>query len=76
MIDLLKHKDITPEQLKIIKEGLSQALQESLMSRGVRGENGKVIPKYAFMKKRQIKKMVIIRTWEVDGRKIYIRMFR
>ena len=74
-LDILKEHKLTSEQLKIIKAGLAEQLQTGISYRGVRDDNGKPIPKYAFLKKRHIKKikyMKILRT--NDNRMVVIRI--
>lgn len=72
----VKLSDLSPEQYIAIKEGLRQQIEKAMNSRGVKNDRGDVIPKYAFLKKKNIKRVKKIMTLMTnDGRKVYIRIF-
>lgn len=72
-----KYNSFTPEQIYAIKLGLQEQLETSLNYRGVRDDNGRPILKYAFIKRKHIKRIKSIITYNLkDGRKVYIRIFK
>lgn len=74
-MDLINNNQLTPEQIKIIKAGLADQIQAGINYRGVRDSNGKPIPKYAFLKKRHIKKIKYMRVVKCNnGRTVIFRI--
>lgn len=68
--------ELTPDQRIAIKEGLRQQIEVAMNSRGMKNDRGVVIPKYAFLKKKQIKrvkKLMVLTT--AQGKKVYVRIF-
>lgn len=74
-LSILTNSSLTPEQLAIIKKGLCEQLEASLNYRGVRDHNGKPIVKYAFLKKKQIKRIKALKVYITkNGRKVHFRI--
>lgn len=74
-LDLIKNNNLTAEQIKIIKAGLADQIQAGMNYRGVRDDNGKPIPKYAFLKKRHIKKIKYMKIMKTKtGKTVIIRI--
>lgn len=74
-LGLINNNQLTPEQKKIIKAGLAEQIQAGMSYRGVKDNNGKPIPKYAFLKKRHIKKIKYMKISKTnDGRMIVVRV--
>lgn len=72
----IKLSDLSPEQYIAIKEGLRQQIEKAMNSRGVKNDRGDVIPKYAFLKKKNIKRIKkVMALITKDGKKVYIRIF-
>lgn len=75
-ISLLWSKEITPEQRKIIKEGIAERIQTAMNYRGVRDHDGRPVVKYAFLKKKHIKRIKLLKVLKMqDGRNMYVRIF-
>ena len=49
-------------------------LAEAMMSRGVKDGSGKVVSKYAFLKKKQIKKIKYLKQYKVGNTLLTIRI--
>jgi hypothetical protein len=72
----IKLSDLSPEQYIAIKEGLRQQIEKAMNSRGVKTERGDVIPKYAFLKKKNVKRIKkIMALTTAQGKKVYVRIF-
>lgn len=75
-LSILKSGDLTPEQRKIVKQAIADQLQAGMSYNGVRDVNGKPIAKYAFLKKKHIKRIKFLKVLQMsDGRKMYVRIF-
>lgn len=68
---------LNQEQLDAIKIGLKLQLEGSLNYRGVRDfKTGKPVIKFAFLTKRQVRKIKWQRTYILpNGQKVHIRVF-
>ena len=70
-LEILKNT-LTPEQIKIIKAGLADQIQAGMNCRGVRDNGGKLILKYAFLKKRHIKKVKYMKICKCENDKLVV----
>lgn len=74
-IDLLN--TLTQEQRDIVKKAWAEEIQRAMNDRGVKAPSNTVIPKYAFLKPKHIKRIKFVKTFELkDGRKVHFRLFK
>lgn len=74
-IDLLN--TLTPEQREIVKKAWAEEIQRAMNDRGVKAPSNSVIPKYAFLKQKHIKRIKFIKIAELkNGKRVVFRVFK
>jgi hypothetical protein len=75
-LDLIHSSALTPEQRDIVKTGIEEAIQKAMNFRGVRDHEGRPVVKFAFLKKKHIKRIKYMKVVKMsDGRNMYVRVF-